>query len=53
MPGSCHIWRVELSLFSFKFSAEQKSELKEYKSLRTFSLNLSKNRIRNAPTPTY
>ena len=36
--GSCHIRRVEIVvelgiLFSFKFSAEQKSDLKEYKSL--------------------
>jgi hypothetical protein len=39
MSGSCHIRRVEivvaLGIFVcfFKFSAEQKSDLKEYKSL--------------------
>ena len=36
MSGSCHIQLVEIVisfLFSFKFSAEQKSDLKEYKSL--------------------
>ena len=35
MSGSGHIRRVEivLQLFSFKFSAEQKSDLKDYKPL--------------------